>query len=78
MSPNSVGTSITAKQVTIGFTAKSGAPDVLTIYGKQNVHAVKKVSLNTGFRSDSMMRFRLLRAWEDVLFETGNVKEKMP
>jgi len=69
---------VTAKQVTIGFTAKSGAPDVLTIYGKQNVHAVKKVSLNTGFRSDSMMRFRLLRAWEDVLFETGNVKEKMP
>ena len=35
---------VTAKQVNIGFTAKSGAPDVLTIYGKQNVLAVKRVS----------------------------------
>ena len=35
---------VTAKQVNIGFAAKSGAPDVLTIYGKQNVRAVKKVS----------------------------------
>jgi len=35
---------VTAKQVNIGFIAKSSAPDVLTIYGKQNVRAVKRVS----------------------------------
>lgn len=58
---------VTARQVNIGFTAKTGAPDVLTIFGKQNVHAVKKVSADIELRHDPMMRFHLLRVREEVL-----------